>query len=85
VWHNYGFDRHVLNNEGIDVKGFFADTMHLARLHNTSRDKLSGGSVNGTGYSLEALSEDLISIKVRLIPPRVARGWPELSHVMHHT
>lgn len=26
VWHNYGFDRHVLWNEGIDVKGFGGDT-----------------------------------------------------------
>eukprot|EP00954_Amorphochlora_amoebiformis_P016232 1271894-Amorphochlora_amoeboformis.AAC.1 len=22
VWHNYGFDRHVLYNEGIDARGF---------------------------------------------------------------
>eukprot|EP00986_Skeletonema_menzelii_P018019 scaffold23907_cov154-Skeletonema_menzelii.AAC.1 len=26
VWHNYGFDRHVLWNEGIDVLGFGGDT-----------------------------------------------------------
>jgi len=31
-WHNYGFDRHVLFNHGINVSGFGGDTMHMARL-----------------------------------------------------
>ena len=39
VWHNYGFDRHVLFNEGIDCLGFAGDTMHMARLWDSSRDK----------------------------------------------
>lgn len=26
-WHNYGFDRHIFYNHGIDVKGFAGDTM----------------------------------------------------------
>ncbi|KAJ1403090.1 ribonuclease H-like domain-containing protein, partial [Ochromonadaceae sp. CCMP2298] len=56
VWHNYGFDRHVLFNEGINCMGFAGDTMHMARLHDTGRDKMSGG---GGGYSLQALSNDL--------------------------
>jgi hypothetical protein len=51
VWHNYGFDRHVLMNHGIDARGFFGDTMHLARLLDTSLKK-SGG------YSLHALSNN---------------------------
>lgn len=54
VWHNYGFDRHIMWNEGIDVKGFKADTMHMARLWDTSR----AGA--GSGYSLEALTTDLL-------------------------
>ena len=37
VWHNYGFDRHVLYNHGIDVRGFGGDTMHMARLWDASR------------------------------------------------
>lgn len=41
VWHNYGFDRHVLFNEGINCKGFYGDTMHMARLWDTSRGKRS--------------------------------------------
>jgi len=53
VWHNYGFDRHVLWNEGILVKGFGGDTMHMARLQDTSRAK-SGG------YSLESLTDHLL-------------------------
>jgi DNA polymerase-1 len=51
VWHNYGFDRHVLKNMGVSCGGFAADTLHMARLHDASR-KLRGG------YSLEALSSD---------------------------
>jgi hypothetical protein len=35
VWHNYGFDRHVMGNEGIDCGGFFGDTFHMARLEST--------------------------------------------------
>jgi hypothetical protein len=39
AWHNYGFDRHVLFNHGVDAVGFSADTMHMARLLDTSRDR----------------------------------------------
>lgn len=50
VWHNYSFDRHVLYNEGVDVRGFGGDTMHMARLWDASRT---------AGYSLAALTEEL--------------------------
>lgn len=59
VWHNYGFDRHILWNEGIDCRGFGGDTMHMARLQDTSRAKYG----TGKGYSLEALTEDLLARK----------------------
>lgn len=49
VWHNYGFDRHVFYNHGIDVRGFAADTMHMARLFDSS--KMFGE------YSLAALTK----------------------------
>jgi hypothetical protein len=55
VWHNYGFDRHMMWNEGIDVRGFGGDTMHMARLQDTARLKGRGG------YSLEALTDDLLN------------------------
>jgi DNA polymerase I-like protein with 3'-5' exonuclease and polymerase domains len=62
VWHNYGFDRHVLFNHGIDARGFSGDTMHMARLQNTARlDKATGG-----GYSLAALARLLLDA-----PPKV--------------
>ena len=53
AWHNYSFDRHVLGNiraggRPIQAAGFHADTMHMARLWDSSR--------KGKGYSLEALS-----------------------------
>jgi len=60
VWHNFGFDRHVMFNEGIDALGFGGDTMHMARLADSSRDKAAGG---GAGYSLEALTHDLVGVR----------------------
>lgn len=37
VYHNYGFDRHVLYNEGINAQGLGGDTMHMARLWRAGR------------------------------------------------
>jgi hypothetical protein len=56
VWHNYGFDRHVMWNEGINVLGVGGDTMHMARLQDSSRSRLGQGG----GYGLEALTNDLL-------------------------
>ncbi len=52
VWHNYSFDRHVMERLGVGMAGFDGDTMHMARLWDSSR-----GSGRG-GYSLEALSSE---------------------------
>jgi DNA polymerase-1 len=49
VFHNYGYDRHIFFNHGIDVKGFGGDTMHMARLVDPSRPP--------NQYGLSALSE----------------------------
>jgi DNA polymerase-1 len=54
VWHNYSFDRHVLGNHHVDCKGFGGDTMHMARLWDSSRQAKGGGK----GYSLAALTND---------------------------
>ncbi|KAK7316740.1 hypothetical protein RJT34_00422 [Clitoria ternatea] len=51
VWHNYSFDCHVIQNYGFKVSGFHADTMHMARLWDSSRRWVGG-------YSLEALTRD---------------------------
>jgi DNA polymerase-1 len=72
VWHNYGFDRHVMWNEGIDVKGFGGDTMHMARLQDTSRAKYGAGR----GYSLEALTDDLVGRRKK--PMKEIFGVPRL-------
>lgn len=50
VWHNVSFDRHVMYNMGIDVRGFGGDTMHMARLWNSSR----------MSYALDSLSMDIV-------------------------
>jgi DNA polymerase-1 len=49
VWHNYSFDRHVLERMGFAMRGFGGDTMHMARLWDSAR-------MTKGGYSLEALS-----------------------------
>lgn len=51
MWHNYSFDNHIIENYGLKVSGFYADTMHMARLWNSAR-RTKGG------YSLEALTGD---------------------------
>lgn len=61
VWHNYGFDRHVMWNHGIDVRGLGGDTMHMARLQDTSRSRSRTGT--GNGYSLEVLTEELAQVR----------------------
>jgi DNA polymerase-1 len=68
IWHNYGFDRHVIWNEGIDCQGFGGDTMHMARLQDTSRLK------SGQGYSLEALTSELLQKRKR--PMKEVFGVP---------
>lgn len=39
VFHNYAFDAHLLWRQDIKLEGFHADTMHLARLYDTSLAK----------------------------------------------
>lgn len=51
IWHNYGFDRHIIFNHDINCMGFRYDTIHMARLWDASR----------RFYSLAKLSEDLLS------------------------
>lgn len=75
VFHNYGFDRHVLWNEGIDCQGFGGDTMHMARLQDTSRAK-GQGEGRGLGYSLEALTSTILGMRKR--PMKEIFGVPRL-------
>lgn len=78
VWHNYSFDRHIMFNEGVNCLGFAGDTMHMARLFDTSRDKSTG---KGEGYSLEALSSTFLpanDIKVQKKSIKELFGVPRL-------
>ena len=68
VWHNYGFDRHVLYNHGVDVQGFGGDTMHMARLWDAARK---------SGYSLETLTEEVVGR--RKVPMKELFGRPKLK------
>jgi DNA polymerase I len=79
VWHNYSFDRHVLNNHGIAVAGFGGDTMHMARLVDTSRQR----------YSLEELCKDYLdeglrkaTMKERFGARRVLKSGAESKDVV---
>ena len=76
VWHNYGFDRHVLWNHDIDVRGFGGDTMHMARLWDASRKAVTAGGEKG-GYSLEALTAELVGR--RKAPMKELFGVPVLK------
>ncbi|CAM9700305.1 unnamed protein product, partial [Ectocarpus sp. 13 AM-2016] len=82
VWHNYGFDRHVMFNspdnreeQRIDCVGFAGDTMHMARLWDTSMEKYAGD----TGFSLEALSLKLLGEGQRKTPMKELFGIPKLK------
>ena len=63
IWHNYGFDRHIFYNHGINVQGFGGDTMHMARLADASRGPKE--------YSLSSLSNsyspDIIDVKKKML------------------
>ncbi|KAL6598505.1 hypothetical protein ACP70R_046204 [Stipagrostis hirtigluma subsp. patula] len=72
VWHNYSFDSHVIENYGIKVAGFHADTMHLARLWDSSRK-------NDGGYSLEGLTND------RRVMDTVPEDLPKLGKISMKT
>lgn len=65
VWHNYAFDRHVLANHDILAHGFAGDTMHMARLVNSTH----------TRYSLEELCSKYLNAKKRSMLDRF--GAPE--------
>ncbi len=60
---DFRFDRHMMNNHGIELYGFAGDTMHMARLWNSSR----------RSYSLETLSEELLVDTQPKVGMKVAR------------
>ena len=59
IWHNYGFDRHIINNHGIELTGFGADTMHMARLADPSFGPQAYSLANVT----KRYSEEIVQCK----------------------
>jgi DNA polymerase-1 len=79
VFHNYSFDRHLLARHDIRLRGFHADTLHLARLSNTSL-----ASWEGKVQRREARSSNAFAAG-RGQPPQYAEIVPEKSGTSHHT
>lgn len=70
MWHNYGFDRHLFYNHGIDVRGFGGDTMQMARLYDS-------GKMFGQ-YSLASLTAEFgstIDGLTQLLPRKKMEGY----------
>lgn len=65
-WHNYGYDRHILFNHGIDCRGFGGDTMQMARLQDPSR--MPGQ------YALAALS-DLLNAEIEESKQEIIKAY----------
>lgn len=63
VWHHYAFDKHVLGNHGIQCNGFAGDTLHMARLYDSSRKS----------YSLQSLTEDLLDSAKKTMAQRFGK------------
>lgn len=72
-WHNYGFDRHILYNHGINCLGFGGDTLHMARLVDPSR---MPGSYSLSNLS-EALAAEIQTTKERIIQSMKCTGTEE--------
>lgn len=62
-WFNYGFDRHMFYNHGIDVKGFAGDAMHMARLADPSRSPNAYSLANLTQH----YSREIMSAKFKIV------------------
>lgn len=62
-WFNYGFDRHIFYNHGIDVRGFGGDSMHMARLLDPTRGPKSYSLANLTSY----YTNEMVNIKTQII------------------
>lgn len=59
VFHNYSFDRHVLARHNIRVQGLHADTIHLARVYDTSLSSWEGREQARASADAETTSEAL--------------------------
>eukprot|EP01117_Protostelium_nocturnum_P015199 TRINITY_DN5861_c0_g1_i1.p1 TRINITY_DN5861_c0_g1~~TRINITY_DN5861_c0_g1_i1.p1 ORF type:complete len:1203 (-),score=391.20 TRINITY_DN5861_c0_g1_i1:7-3588(-) len=84
VYHNYSFDYHILAHNGIRPRGFSADTMHMARLWDSSRLTRGGYSLQGILQDLQIPGIDLKrSIKERFSSPKIKKDGTEGKALEH--
>lgn len=72
VFHNYSFDRHLMERHGIELKGFLADTLHLARLIDTSLASWEGKVQLGQANHSQRLQAEIAALRPAASAPSVA-------------
>lgn len=80
VFHNYSFDRHLLARHDIRVRGFHADTLHLARLIDTSLASWEGREQRIQAESLRIAEAEANALK-RHIAISSSGGAVPVMHV----
>lgn len=80
VWHHYSFDKHVLFNHGIHTRGFAGDTMHMARLADSSRQRYSLEEL--VGHYLAGKGAGKNSMKERFGRPRVLKDGSQGKEIV---
>lgn len=79
TWFNYGFDRHMFYNHGIDVRGFAGDAMHMARLADPTRGPQEYSLSNLSGF----YARDIMAIKVKILD--ALKNNPSLTESQKNT
>lgn len=77
VWFNYGFDRHVFFNHGIDARGFAGDVMHMARLLDSSREPQDYSLHRVSKFYLREYNSYYRQLKAQLTGPGSPLGEEE--------
>jgi len=78
VFHNYGFDRAQLFREGVDVKGFYADTMHMAQLQDPNRKSYKLSTMGAVHLGAEWAKDNLAELAKEA---GATASTPELLHL----
>mmetsp|Transcript_73332 Transcript_73332/g.203465 ORF Transcript_73332/g.203465 Transcript_73332/m.203465 type:complete len:896 (-) Transcript_73332:147-2834(-) len=74
VFHNYSFDSHLLRRHRIVVGGFYADTLHLARLYDTSFASWEAEAIRQRGRASISASASGSKRQVAVASPDQVRG-----------
>lgn len=85
VFHNYSFDAHMLARHQITIRGFWADTLHLARLVDTGLGSWEGAVASSTQQTSHDDPQPL-QTKAAAAPKRQMRvllGGKEVPKLRH--